>query len=137
MEFSNVDEYLNHLCKQGLDYYSKEEILDDYQALVFSLKNKPYNGIVSELDFDMEICYLTEDIKNIITKNKLENFNSNEEFLKRLLVINNLFDDITFLIKSTPGLPWWYYRILKKAGSIYANDVKQLFGIDIEVWKGD
>jgi hypothetical protein len=134
MEYNTIDKYLFDLRKRGLDYYSKEEILVDYEQLVNSLKVDGYNGIIAEFDFDMEIWYLLESIKGLIlSKKDIEQ--SEKIFLEKFEKIDNELLDITFQIKNAPGLPWWYYRVLKRAGKQYAEDVKTLFGIDVEIIK--
>lgn len=124
--------------KKGINnkYLTPFDMLTTYKGIVEHFKNNlyPYNCILAEYDFDLLIRNDIQEFADYfvsISANCVEYFN----FLQCLGTIDSSFKEITFEIDEIPARNWWEKRILKRAGTLYAEEVKFYYGKEIEVCK--
>lgn len=135
MENQIINNFLFSLREEGYDFYNIEDVLLEYKNLIKYLSNGGYSNSVNEFNFDMEFREdAIEPIKIIIKNNIITATNSEKKFLQDLEELDKIFYEITMPApRIIEDLPFWWNRILKKAGQIYAEDVKLMYGIDIEI----
>lgn len=133
-EYKVISDYLLDLReKHGYDYYTKEEMLHDYERHINCLANGKYDDYLVEYDSDWEFWQIIFDLIDILILNRLYDHESMKDFITRYRQANTLLLDNLIPVKEVPGLPWYSYSVLKKAGRLYAEDVKLHHGIDIEI----
>ena len=133
-EYKVISDYIFDLrVNQGFEYYTKEEMLEDYIIHINRLVSSTYNERVDEYGSDWEYWDIIFDLDIIISINQLFDKPSMQDFMNKYKIANELLLENLIPVKMEPGLPWYCYSVLKKAGKIYADDVKLVYGIDIEV----
>lgn len=135
MENQLIISFLFSLRDEGYDFYNIEEVLLAYKNWIKYLSNGGYSNTVDEFNFDMGFREDAIDpLINIIKNNIVTATNSEKKFLLDLEELDKNFYEITIPApRIIEDLPFWWNRILKKAGRIYAEDVKLIFDIDIEI----
>ena len=132
-EYKVISDYLSDLRVQGFGYYTKEEMLEDYINHINRLVNTIYFESMDDYDADWAYWDIIFDLEIIINANQLFDKPSMQDFMNKYKQANDLLLENLIPVKIAPGLPWYSYSVLKKAGKIYADDVKLVYGIDIQI----
>lgn len=105
------------------------ELLESYQFLLQQFQDS-YDWNIEEYDNDI---YIRDIIENAVLQNKeLQGFEELNHFRSRVYDLDDKLKQMTFYFCRSPELPWWINRILKKAGSRYSEEVKRIYGFDLE-----
>jgi len=130
MENDFLSEVAKVFSKRKIRYNSLQELASGWQTLVNDLAADGYSDYLVEYDNDLSIRY---QIEEVLSEKQLEVFPEFKAFQSHIEQIDNHLKDL-FLpnVKRTEAAVWWCQGILKNGTGDYANDVKEVYGIDLE-----
>jgi len=129
-----VESCLAELRSQGYSFFELAEIASFYERFVVSLVEDGYDDFICEFEYDMEFWDVVQGVIGFIKTNGIDDAESSN-FMKKVGDLDVLLKMNTIPVPKpfAEGLPWWYYVVLKRGRKIYVNDVKESYGLDIEL----
>jgi hypothetical protein len=118
------------LSKNTLSNNSPNEYVENWKNFVEECKDG-YSYSLYDYDLDLSI---RDEIEIILRSEELKMFDEHELFRNRIMMIDQEFISITKDIRIF-GLPsfWWKYKIPKFSKQQFSENVKNEFGLDIDV----
>lgn len=122
-------DFLSKYRDKGEDFYTTKDIIEAYKGCLEYFEDC-YQGILAEYDNDI---WIREVIEDTLTNELFKGYSEHENFIAEVARIDEKFKQITIEINNIHSKYWWENRVLKKAGPLYAEDVKIFFGKEIEI----
>jgi hypothetical protein len=110
-------------------YESPDFMVRYYEKLAHRCSDEGYDDYLVEFDNDLSI---RGHIEKVLTMDELNSFEEFKGFRAKVNVIDNVLQG-AFIpgVERKEGAFWWQRGILRKGEGDYANDVKEVYGINL------